>query len=67
MNFRTPIGLPPEGQVPDEILGVPMQELILDPWKLLTAAFSGQNIQEMVVLNVSNVRNVPQFCPTPVT
>jgi hypothetical protein len=65
VNFRTPIGNPPLGQIPDEILGVQMQDIILDPCKLLTAALSGQNIQEMVVLNISTVSNVPQLLPNP--
>jgi hypothetical protein len=42
------------------ILGVPMQDVILDPVKLLTAALSNQVIKSMVVINVSTA---PTACP----
>jgi hypothetical protein len=37
------------------ILGVPMQDLILDPAKLLTAALSGQTISSVVVIDIATV------------
>src|SRR5271163_2905598 len=38
VNFRTPAGNAPPIALPTTIIGVPMQDVILDPTKLLTAA-----------------------------
>ena len=57
-NFRT-------SNLPDTILGVPMQDAILDPVKLLTAALSGQTIEKMVVINVATVASLSQTQPGP--
>jgi hypothetical protein len=46
VNFRTPAGNVPAIPLPTTILGVPMQDLILDPTKLLTAALSGSDDQD---------------------
>ena len=67
VNFRTPIGLPPEGQVPDEILGVPMQELILDPCKLLTAALPVRTSRRWWCSTSRTSGTSRSCCPTPVT
>jgi hypothetical protein len=63
VNFRTPAGDTPATPLPAAILGVPMQDLIKDPTKLLTAALVGQNILSMVVINVSTVDSLQQVNP----
>jgi len=60
VNFRTPAGNSPAIPLPDTILGVPMQDVILDPTKLLTAALSDQVIESMVIINVSTVASLEQ-------
>jgi hypothetical protein len=60
VNFRTPAGNLPAIPLPDTILGVPMQDVILDPTKLLTAALSDQVIESMVIINVSTVASLEQ-------
>lgn len=60
VNFRTPAGNSPPIPLPTTILGVPMQDVILDPTKLLTAALSGQVIESMVVINVATVTSLLQ-------
>ena len=57
VNFRTPAGNTPAVPLPATILGVPMQDVILDPTKLLTAALSGQTISSMVVNQHRHRRN----------
>jgi hypothetical protein len=65
VNFRTPAGNAPAVALPTTILGVPMQQVILDPTKLLTAALSGQTISKMVVINIASTATVLQQQPTP--
>jgi hypothetical protein len=65
INFRTPAGDSPATPLPTTILGVPMQDVILDPTKLLTAALSGQVIETMVVITVSTVPSLQQEQPQP--
>jgi hypothetical protein len=65
VNFRTPTGNSPAIPLPDTILGVPMQDVILDPTKLLTAALSGQTIESMVVINIATVASLLQAQPDP--
>jgi hypothetical protein len=65
VNFRTPAGDSPPTPLPTTILGVPMQDVILDPTKLLTAALSGQVIESMVVITVSTVASLQQEQPQP--
>jgi hypothetical protein len=65
INFRTPAGDSPATALPTTILGVPMQDVILDPTKLLTAALSGQVIESMVVITVSTVPSLQQEQPQP--
>lgn len=60
VDFRTPAGNSPATPLPATILGVPMQDVILDPVKLLTAALSGQEIERMVVINISTVASLQQ-------
>ena len=60
VNFRTPAGNVPAVALPDTILGVPMQDIILDPTKLLTAALSGQVIESMIVINIATVASLLQ-------
>jgi hypothetical protein len=64
VNFRTPAGNAPPIALPTTILGVPMQDVILDPTKLLTAALSGQTISSMVVIQIATVPSLLQQ-PTP--
>ena len=64
-HFRTPFGDSPATALPTTILGVPMQDIILDPAKLLTAALSNQVIESMVVINVSTVASLEQEVPQP--
>ena len=59
VNFRTPAGNPSPVPLPNTILGVPMQDVILDPVKLLTAALSNQVIESMIVINVATVASFP--------
>lgn len=63
VNFRTPVQGDPNPLLPAQILGVPLQDVVNDPTKLLTAALKGQQIQNMVVINVSTVANVPGKVP----
>jgi len=63
INFRTPAGNVPAIPLPTTILGVPMQDVILDPTKLLTAALSGQVIESMVVINIATVASLLQDQP----
>ena len=63
VNFRTPAGDVPATPLPTTVLGVPMQDVILDPVKLLTAALSGQVIESMVVINISTALNLQQAQP----
>jgi len=63
VNFRTPAGDVPAHPLPTTILGVPMQDVILDPVKLLTAALSGQVIESMVVINIATVSSLLQLQP----
>jgi hypothetical protein len=65
VDFRTPAGNSPAIPLPTTILGVPMQSVILDPTKLLTAALSEQDIESMVVINVATVGSVLQAQPDP--
>lgn len=65
VNFRTPAGNVPAVPLPNTILGVPMQDVILDPTKLLTAALSGQTIETMVVINIATVASLQQAQPDP--
>ena len=67
VNFRTPAGDSPAIPLPTTILGVPVQDVILDPTKLLTAALSNQTIKSMVVINVSTVASIPTLGPKPLT
>ena len=60
VNFRTPAGNAPPIALPTIILGVLMQDVILDPTKLLTAALSGQTISNMVVINIATVPSLLQ-------
>jgi hypothetical protein len=60
VNFRTPAGDVPAIALPSDILGVLMQDVILDPTKLLTAALSNQVIKKMVVINVASVTTLLQ-------
>ena len=63
VNFRTPAGNTPAIGLPTTILGVPIQDVILDPTKLLTAALSGQTISSMVVINIASVSTLLQQQP----
>jgi hypothetical protein len=63
LNFRTPAGNTPAVALPAAILGVPMQDVILDPTKLLTAALSGQTISSMVTINIATVATLLQQQP----
>jgi hypothetical protein len=65
VNFRTPAGNIPSIPLPTTILGVPMQDVILDPTKLLTAALSGQTISSMIVINIATTATVLQQQPAP--
>jgi hypothetical protein len=63
VHFRTPAGDVPATPLPATILGVPMQDVILDPAKLLTAALLGQFIESMVVINIGTVPSLLQQQP----
>jgi hypothetical protein len=63
VNFRTPAGNSPAIPLPTTILGVPMQDVILDPTKLLTAALSDQVIESMVVISIATVPSLLQLQP----
>jgi hypothetical protein len=60
VNFRTP-------DLPTTIRGVSMQDIVLDPTKLLTAALSGQTIKSMVVINIATQASLLQAQPNPTT
>jgi hypothetical protein len=64
-NFRTPAGNSPATPLPTTILGVPTQDVIIDPTKLLTAALSGQTIESLTVITVATVANLQQQQPAP--
>lgn len=65
LDFRTPAGNDPATPLPTTILGLPMQNVILDPTKLLTAALSEQVIESMVVINIATVGSLLQAQPNP--
>jgi hypothetical protein len=65
VDFRTPAGNTPATPLPTTILGVPMQNVILDPTLLLTAALSGQTISAMTVINIATAASVLQQQPVP--
>jgi len=65
VDFRTPAGNTPPTPLPTTILGVPMQNVILDPTQLLTAALSGQTISAMTAINIATAATVPQQQPVP--
>ena len=65
VNFRTPAGNAPPIALPPDILNIPMQDVILDPTKLLTAALLGQTISNMVVINIATVPSLLQQGPIP--
>ena len=65
VDFRTPAGNVPAIPLPTTILGVPMQDLILDPTQLLTAALSGQTIKTMAVISIATVASLQQAQPDP--
>ncbi len=65
VNFRTPAGNVPPIALPTTILGVPMQQVVLDPASLLKAAIQGQKIKSMVVINVASVASLLQDQPAP--
>ena len=62
-NPRTPFGDTDPVDLPDSIDGVPMQTVINDPTRLLQAAIDGQNILEMIVIQIDTslegVENIP--------
>ena len=51
--------------LPSDILNIQMQNVILDPIKLLTAALLGQTISNMVVINIATVSSLLQQQPIP--
>ena len=63
VNFRTPAGNAPPIPLPPDILNIQMQDVILDPTKLLTAALLGQTISNMVVINIATVPSLLQQGP----
>lgn len=63
VDFRTPAGNSPAVPLSTTLLGVPMQDVILDPTKLLTAALSNQVIESMVVITVATVPSLLQQQP----
>jgi len=65
VNFRTPAGDVPATPLPARILGVPMQDVINDPTKLLKAALAGQTIESMVVINISTIPSLLQLQTPP--
>jgi hypothetical protein len=52
-NSRTPFGNTPPIPLPAQIDGVPMQTVVNDPTRLLQQALQGQDIEEMVVLQIA--------------
>jgi hypothetical protein len=56
-NPRTPFGNSPAVPLPPSIDGVPMQTVINDPTRLLQAAITGQNIKQMIVIEIATVAN----------
>jgi hypothetical protein len=56
-NPRTPFGNTPPIPLPADINGVPMQTIINDPTRLLQAAINGQNVKNMIVINIATVAN----------
>ena len=64
-NPRTPFGNTPPIPLPADIDGVPMQTVINDPTRLLQAAITGQNILEMVVIDIATVANPTGTQPVP--
>ncbi|MDR3714176.1 MAG: heme-binding protein [Puia sp.] len=63
VDFRTPVGNPPNGQIPATILGLLLQDVINDPVKLLTAALNGQVIEKMAVIEISTIASIPVVDP----
>jgi hypothetical protein len=63
VDFRTPAGNSPAIALPNTLVGVPMQDVILDPTKLLTAALSNQTIQKMTGINIATVASIQQAQP----
>ena len=59
VNFRTPFGNIPAIPLPADINGVPMQQVINDPTRLLQAAIKGQFIEKMVVLTIATQASIP--------
>jgi hypothetical protein len=57
-NSRTPFGNVPPIPLPASINGIPMQTVINDPTRLLQQAIKGQQIEQMVVLNIATVANL---------
>jgi hypothetical protein len=53
--FRTPAS-----EIPDPIQGVPLQQLIDNPTRLLTAALKGQEIEKMVVIQIATIPSLFQ-------
>jgi hypothetical protein len=64
-NPRTPLGDTPPVPLPAAIDGVPMQTVINDPTRLLQQAIKGQNITEMVVIDIATVANPTGTKPVP--
>jgi len=64
-NPRTPFGNTPAIPLPAAIDGVPMQTVINDPTRLLQAAIHGQNIKEMIVIEIATVANPTGTKPVP--
>jgi hypothetical protein len=64
-NPRTPFGDTPPVPLPAAIDGVPMQTVINDPTRLLQQAIQGQNITEMVVIDIATVANPTGTKPVP--
>jgi hypothetical protein len=58
-NFRTPAGDTPPIPLPAAIDGVPMQDVVNDPTRLLQQAIKGQFIEEMVVLEIATAATLP--------
>jgi hypothetical protein len=59
-NFRTPAGDTPPTPLPATIDTIPMQDVINDPTRLLQQAIKGQDIEEMVVLQIATAATLNQ-------
>jgi len=64
-NPRTPLGDAPPVPLPAAIDGIAMQTVINDPTRLLQEAIKGQNILEMVVINIATEPNPTGTKPVP--